>query len=1362
MVIKERDSVLPSSYRWLVGSRIFCCFALLVVGLVFQLQAQTFTGDGDWKTPERWSGGSVPVDGASVIINGDAEISDNVGVNNADNPGRIVIGDGVEGSLTVSGGTLSGANGGSSGIFVGAGQGGVGRVDILPGTGLRSQGGNMVFQVGDEDGGEGFVSVGGELLNYKFFRIINGTLEMLPTGINNRFNQLDTISTIETDGILSFVIDGDKVGSLERANGVGLNVDIFPGANLKITLEGEFEVNDSWVLMRYHTLIGQFSQGTSFNNQQGYSFEVDYGNGEDGEVVLTLTSTAGRPSINSLVANPPGIAAGESTNLSWDVGPFTRLTVEPGVGDVSGATANGQGQVDVNPDTTTSYELVLENNGATIRSSITVVVDEAPIVQAFVGAPGIIVPGGSATLEWAVAGADSVTIEPNVGEVEVQGSMSVSPSETTTYSLIATNSNGTSQAEATIVVDAIQAALALSFDAAAPKQASGAIFDVIGGASFDLKTTLLDTAITSFTTRLTAAYHLTEFGGTSGGDGNSFPGGTTTYEAWVRTGELDANPQVIFETGSSADGSSLLISADSVRFLNSQAGERTHDVSVSLAEIDLSDFIHIVTTLNQDSGDVALYVRGSAGGEVSAEANGELGLPNGRASLFNWTNFSAGVAGALGGIGSEVPEGVTLFAGELALLNIYDRALAAEEVGTMFGRVAIPDPGLIQSFGASPERASAGEAVTLAWEVTAFERLSLIGPGGGDVAAQTVNGAGTLEVQLDQSARYSLIAENSAGTSTASLLILIDVAADVVVLNQNAESWDTGSAWADGQAPRAGNDYLVTDFVASSLGVTPEFDSTFGGDSLEILGTGARLRIQNELTDSVGISDLRLSGGTVVFTDNEGAVELGGGLTVRQDSQIDIRGGFNTLVLDSNLSGMGRLTVSASATALDEDETLIIQGDNSDFAGGWTFVGGRTFASSEGALGSGNILLDGGVLEIGAPVNSPDAEVIVQDDSNFVLFDDATFKGLNILFADGTSVSVPAGSYNASSWLDTSSVLGLDALLVDVVGGATLTLLDAVPLPTQGSVFTGEGDWSSSARWSEGVPADGSNAIVNGVAEISENIGVSNADNPSRVFVGDNAIGVLNVTGGTLSGAHSGTDAGLFVGVGPNGNGTINISEGAAFRSQGGGMVVQIGDENGGIGRVSVGGQLFNYKFFRLINGTLEMLPTGVNNSFNDVNVSTIESGGVLAFVIDGDQVGGLLRSNTTGLNVEIDSQATLSIALQGEVTEGQSWVLMDYTALTGMFAQGTSFTNEQGHEFDLDYGSGDNDLVTLSLRTLNPLAAPATLGLVSGDGVLRIEFTGTLQAADHVLGPYAPVDGATSPYEVSTDGPRRFFRSTK
>jgi hypothetical protein len=1338
------------------------CHAMLSSAPCNLARGQTFTGEGDWKSPERWDSGSIPVDGATVIINGISEISENIGVNNADNPSRIIIGQETEGVLTVTGGTLSGANGGSAGIFVGAGPGGVGRVNILPGTGLRTQGANMVLQVGDDEGGIGHVSVGGELLNYKFFRIVHGTLEMLPTGINNRFNQLNTISTIEPNGTLAFVIDGDQVGTLSRANGVGLNVDIFPGAQLDITLQGDVQLNQRWTLMRYHTLIGTFEQGTEFSNAQGFTFEIHYGSGEDDEVVLELTSTANQPSISSFSASPAGIASGGTAILEWSVGAFTSLEINPEVGNVSAVTTQGKGSVEIAPVSTTSYQLTLKNNAATVTAATTVVVDAAPIITSFSAHPEAIAPGETATLHWDVLGADSVLIQPSVGEVHMIGTADVQPDATTTYILTATNHHGSSTMETGVKVDAIDAALILSFDAAGPKQASGAVMDVLGGASFDLKNTHLSTDISTFTTNLKASYQLTSLGGGSGGDGNSLPGGKVTYEAWVRPDHLDINPQVIFETGGNTDGCSMLISESSVRFLNSQNGERTHDLEVSISDIELSDFVQIVVSLDQDTGDIHLYVRGASGGFASTSGNAPFGPPNGRASLFNWTNFSANVAGALGGIGSEVPEGVTLYTGELALLNVYDRPLTAPEIEDTFLRIAIPDPGLIQSFTATPDRANSGDPITIAWNVEPFQTLMLMGPGGGNVAAMTENGVGNLEIRLSQSAQYTLIAEGDEGVSTSSLLILIDVAADVVVLKTSTDTWETSTAWSDDQVPQSARDYLVTDFLASSLGVPAIAEAEFPGSSIEILGQGARLNIQNDITERVYIKDLRLSGGMLDLTGNEGSTILEGGLTIRQDSQIDITGTYNALTIDSQVSGSGGLRVTAAATSLEEDETLVLNGNNRSFSGDWTLVGGKTFVASPEALGTGTVHLLNANLEINAPIKMPEAALILEGMSALALFENATFKGVHFRLTDGTAVTMPAGSYDFGTWTSFSEELGLDSLQLDLLAGSSLTVLENNPLPTAGTEFTGEGDWFSVTNWSDGIPSDGGNAIINGVAEITSNIGTSNSDNPSRIFVGDQETGVLTVTGGTLSGAHSGTNAGIFVGLGPDGNGSVHIEEGAALRSQGGGMVVQIGDETGGSGHVSVAGQLFNYKFFRIINGTLEMLPTGINQSFNSADVSTIASNGTLAFKIEGDQVGGLLRSNDNGLNLEIDPQANLTVQLTGSMSEGDTWALIDYTSLVGSFAQGEAFTNEQGHQFALEYGSGTSDLVTLTLTKLNPDAVAPSVEIIRLDDRLQVIFTGNLESASEVDGPYTTVEEATSPYSVSVDAPRRFYRASR
>ena len=207
-------------------------------------------------------------------------------------------------------------------------------------------------------------------------------------------------------------------------------------------------------------------------------------------------------------------------------------------------------------------------------------------------------------------------------------------------------------------------------------------------------------------------------------------------------------------------------------------------------------------------------------------------------------------------------------------------------------------------------------------------------------------------------------------------------------------------------------------------------------------------------------------------------------------------------------------------------------------------------------------------------------------------------------------------------------------------------------------------------------------------------------------------------------------------------------------------MVVQVGDESGGTGRISVAGQLFNFKFFRLINGTLEMHPTGLNNSFNDVNVSSIGANGTLSYLIDGERVGGLLRANDNGLSLEINPEANLQVTLNGDISEGQSWTLIDYSSLTGSFAQGTSFNNEQGHTLSVDYGSGELDTVTLTLTAINPDATPPSVNLTRDEGVIQIEFTGTLESSSSVDGPYTAVEGAVSPLEIQTDKPNQFYRA--
>lgn len=81
---------------------------------------------------------------------------------------------------------------------------------------------------------------------------------------------------------------------------------------------------------------------------------------------------------------------------------------------------------------------------------------QTPTISSFTAAPSTITAGQAATLSWSVAGASNITIDNGIGDVSNTISKSISPSQTTTYKLVATNSAGTVTASVTVTVNATQ------------------------------------------------------------------------------------------------------------------------------------------------------------------------------------------------------------------------------------------------------------------------------------------------------------------------------------------------------------------------------------------------------------------------------------------------------------------------------------------------------------------------------------------------------------------------------------------------------------------------------------------------------------------------------------------------------------------------------------------------------------------------------------------------------------------------------------------------------------------------------------------------------------------------------------------
>ena len=78
---------------------------------------------------------------------------------------------------------------------------------------------------------------------------------------------------------------------------------------------------------------------------------------------------------------------------------------------------------------------------------------QLPAISAFTATPSTLTAGHSASLSWNVTGATSVTLS-GTGNVSAAGSATVAPSQTTTYTLTASNTAGSATAQVTVTVTA--------------------------------------------------------------------------------------------------------------------------------------------------------------------------------------------------------------------------------------------------------------------------------------------------------------------------------------------------------------------------------------------------------------------------------------------------------------------------------------------------------------------------------------------------------------------------------------------------------------------------------------------------------------------------------------------------------------------------------------------------------------------------------------------------------------------------------------------------------------------------------------------------------------------------------------------
>ena len=153
---------------------------------------------------------------------------------------------------------------------------------------------------------------------------------------------------------------------------------------------------------------------------------------------------------SSLSVTPGSITRGESASLNWTSENATNCDINQGIGPV-----NPRGSMSVTPSADTTYSLSCNGPGGTSNSTANIAVAILPRAlpaptSSLKVTPLAISQGETATLDWTSENAEKCGIQPDIGPVKPQGTMTVAPVADTTYTLTCSGAGGMATSTANV------------------------------------------------------------------------------------------------------------------------------------------------------------------------------------------------------------------------------------------------------------------------------------------------------------------------------------------------------------------------------------------------------------------------------------------------------------------------------------------------------------------------------------------------------------------------------------------------------------------------------------------------------------------------------------------------------------------------------------------------------------------------------------------------------------------------------------------------------------------------------------------------------------------------------------------------
>ena len=169
------------------------------------------------------------------------------------------------------------------------------------------------------------------------------------------------------------------------------------------------------------------------------------GSGSSPQSVTVNVAQPVAPQITSFTASPGEVGGGQSTTVTWATTNATSVDITPPVIPIEdGVTLPTSGSATTPVSATTTYTITASGPGGNATQTLTVGV---PFTVSLSVTPATVTPGQSATVSWQIVGgtAAALTIDNSICAscTLPQGSTTVTPAATTTYTATATAADGT-------------------------------------------------------------------------------------------------------------------------------------------------------------------------------------------------------------------------------------------------------------------------------------------------------------------------------------------------------------------------------------------------------------------------------------------------------------------------------------------------------------------------------------------------------------------------------------------------------------------------------------------------------------------------------------------------------------------------------------------------------------------------------------------------------------------------------------------------------------------------------------------------------------------------------------------------------